>query len=293
MASGIPSTLPQVVSPPSGIPSAIPDNTLIQVGFTYALNYEFVVANSMSSAQIFQFLPEGIADGLGLSRDAVVMHSLIPYDTSSTLGFITTLALAYVPSAMVPKLAVAIHTPVSPLYQNKDGSIFTIMSYINPAIPLTPGSTLAGGSATGSGGATDPTASTSSNENGGVFNTDSQNASPTAKATTAGIAIGAAGAAVAYGAAMFLIARRYKRRKLQHRRSRSMLDPSEMTQAGSPALTGGAIMSGGRQTPATVSGGTSGTGDRHSRGSGKSNGNSARTAQISAPMMAENSLGWN
>jgi len=87
---------------------------------------------------------------------------------------------------------------------------------------------------------------------------------------------------------MFLIARRYKKRKQSHRRSSSIMSPTQMRQSGSPALMGGAFMSGGRVSP----GGTV-TNDRNSRGSGRSAGNSARTQQISAPMMAENSLGWN
>ncbi|CAM6002787.1 unnamed protein product [Sphagnum balticum] len=92
----------------------------------------------------------------------------------------------------------------------------------------------------------------------------------------------AIGGSAVYGVAMFLIARRYKKRKQAHRRS-SSLTGGEMRQTGSPALMGGAYMSGGHTSPGH---------DRNSRGSGRT-GNSARTAQISAPMMAENSLGWN
>jgi hypothetical protein len=249
------------------------------------LNYEFVVAHPLSSAQIFQFLPEGIASGLGLQSSQIVMHSLIPMNTADTLGYFTTLALAYMPTNMVSTLGLDLHIPASAIYNNPDASVNTIMNYINPAIPLTPGSTLSGSDATGTGTGIQPT-STSSNGNSGVFNTASQNTTSSVKATTAGVAVAAVGGAAAYGAAMFFIARRYKRRKQAHRRSSSVINPSEMRQSGSPALFGGAnaFMSGGRTTPGT------GGNDRNSRGS---NGNSARTQQISAPMMAENSLGWN
>jgi len=64
------------------------------------------------------------------------------------------------------------------------------------------------------------------------------------------------------------------------------MSPSQMRYTGSPALMGGALISGGRGTPGLQNG-------RESRGSGRSAGNSARTVEISAPMMAENSLGWN
>jgi len=157
------------------------------------------------------------------------------------------------------------------------------MNYINPAIPITPGSDIAGqATATGSGSAASSSAASGNN---GVFNTDSQNTSTTVSGTTAGIAMAAIGGSAAYGAAMFLIARRYKKRKQNHRRSSSLINPAEMRTAGSPALMGGAYMSGGRTSSNPGQ-------DRNSRGSGRT-GNSARTQQISAPMMAENSLGWN
>lgn len=159
------------------------------------------------------------------------------------------------------------------------------MNYINVAVPLTPGDTLANSATnTGSGAAATSSAASGGNNNA-VFNNVNQNTSPKTTGTTVGIVTAGVGVAAAYGAAMFLIARRYKKRRLSHRRSSSVLNPAEMRQSGSPALLGGAgaFMSGGRTTPGH---------DRNSRGSGRT-GNSARTQQISAPMMAENSLGWN
>jgi hypothetical protein len=185
---------------------------------------------------------------------------------------------------MFNTLALEIHLPQSALYTDPDSSVSTLMNYLNVAVPLTPGSTL-GNSATGTGSGAASTSSTASGNNNAVFNTPNQNTSPKTSGTAAGFAAGGIGVAAAYGAAMFLIARRYKKRRLSHRRSSSVLNPSEMRQSGSPALLGGAgaFMSGGRTTPGH---------DRNSRGSGRT-GNSARTQQISAPMMAENSLGWN
>ncbi|KAH6676511.1 hypothetical protein B0J14DRAFT_455312, partial [Halenospora varia] len=241
----------------------------------------------ISTAQIFKYLPIGIAEGLKLKPEQVRLNSLGPLDTTVQMGYLTTLAMAYIPTNMVDTLGLDIRTPLSGLYQNSDPSVNTLMSYINPAIPLTPGSTL-GGSTTGTGSGSSSTSTTPAG-NGGIFNTDDQKQSAKVSGTTAGIAVAAIGGAAAYGAAMFLVARRYKRRKTSHRRSSSIMSPSEMRQSGSPALMGGAnaFMSGGRVSP----GGT--TYDRNSRGSGRSAGNSARTQQISAPMMAENSLGWN
>jgi len=236
----------------------------------------------LSSAQIFQYLPKGIYDGLGLKPEQVVMKSLIPLDTTAQLNFITTLAQMDIPSNMVSTLGLDLHIPTSAIYNNPDQSVNTLVNYINPAIPLTGGSILGASGATGTGsGSAATSSSTVSNNNNNVF--DSGTTTSRVSGTTAGIALAAIGGSAVYGVAMFLVARRYKRRKTSHRRSSSVMNPAEMRQSGSPALMGGALMSGGRTTPGN---------DRNSRGSGRT-GNSARTAQISAPMMAENSLGWN
>ncbi|KAE8443509.1 hypothetical protein EG329_001821 [Mollisiaceae sp. DMI_Dod_QoI] len=282
--TGVPTNLPKVISNPNAT-VAPPETTLIQVGFLYPLNYDFVVGNPLSSAQIFQYLPEGIANGLGLNPNMVVMKSLIPMDTTQQLGFITTLAQMYIPSNMVSTLSLDLHIPTAAIYNNEDQSVNTLVNYINPAIPILSGSTLGTTGASGTGSGSAATSSSASSNNNNVFDPQTGTTSTKVSGTTAGIALAAIGGSAAYGVAMFLVARRYKRRKQSHRRSSSVTNPSEMRQSGSPALMGGAgaFMSGGR---------TSGGNDRNSRGSGRT-GNSARTAQISAPMMAENSLGWN
>jgi hypothetical protein len=59
------------------------------------------------------------------------------------------------------------------------------------------------------------------------------------------------------------------------------------TGRGSPALMGGALLS--RDFTSSPYGAV----QRESHGSGRSMGNSGRTQFISAPVAAENSLGWN
>lgn len=275
-----------MIEPNTGIPATPPESQLIQVAFAYPLNYPFVLQNALSQAQIFQWLPVGIELGLGLSNNSVVMQSLKPYDTTASLGYVTTLAMAYIPKGFVDSLQLAIRTSVSEIYNTKNPSVNTLMSYINPAIGIQVGSTIGAGTTAADGGAP---ASSPPNvvDAGGIFNTASQSTSSGIKGSTAGIVVGVAGAAAAYGAGMFFIARRYKRRQQVHRRSSSIVNASEMRQAGS-ALTGGVFMSGGRLSPVPSPPYLSEA--RNSHGSGQS---SARTAQISAPMMAENSLGWN
>jgi len=260
--------------------------TAVQLGFLFELNYEFVVSNPLSSAQIFMFLPTGVADGLELDQEHVILHSLYPLDTTEKLGFVTTAAMAYIPSNLVDTLRLNLGSPSALLYNNADATVNTLINYLNPTIPLIPGEGAGDGSASGTGSGSSPT-NTAGNNNNDVFNTNSQNTSSSVKGTTAGIAMACVGGASAYGAAMFLLARRYKKRKQAHRRSSSVASHSEMRQSTTPGMLGSGdlFMSGGRLSP----GGT--TNDRHSRGSG--GGNSARTQQISAPMMAENSLGWN
>lgn len=281
IASGVPISVTNGdptddLTPPEGM-------TLVRIGFFKQLNWNFVALNSKSSAQVMTFLPQGLSEGLHLEPEQVQIHSLVPLVGYGDFDYVPTTALIFIATNVVNTLALDLHIPPAPIYQNADPTVNQLMGYINPAIPLIPGTELAGASASGTGSASTPT--TVSTTYGGIFNTQSQSQSASATKNTAGWAVGIVGAAAAYGAAMFFVARRYKRKKQSHRRSSSIMSPSEMRQSGSPALVGGAhpYMTGGR---------SSSGGDRNSRGSGRT-GNSARTQQISAPMMAENSLGWN
>lgn len=236
----------------------------------------------------------GISMGLDLPNNSVVMQQLKPYDTTDTLNYVTTLAMVYIPKSMVNTLQMAVRTAVSGIYNTEDPSVNTLMGYINSGIGITVGSTVAGGSSGTGTGSSSSASSSSASSDGGVFNTQSQNTSAGTKGTTAGIVVGVAGVAAAYGAGMFFIARRYKKRKQAHRRSNSMMNPSDMRQASSSLTGGGVFMSGGRLSPGSDTSrySSSGRNSHGSHGSGRT-GQSARTAQISAPMMAENSLGWN
>ncbi|KIM93939.1 hypothetical protein OIDMADRAFT_61208 [Oidiodendron maius Zn] len=150
------------LSPPNGPVSAPADSTLIQIGFLGPLNYQFIIANPVSSAQIFMWLPEGLAHGLGLNSDQVVMESLAPLNTTARLHYITTLALAYIPTNMVSSLALDLHNTTATLYNDPDSSVKTLMNLINPSIPLAPGSNLPDTDSTGTGsaGAASSTAAT-------------------------------------------------------------------------------------------------------------------------------------
>ena len=287
--TGIPSDLPKIITPPYGVPQPPPNTTLIQIGFLYPLNYAFVLAHMESQQQIFKYLPQGIADGLDIPVTNVTMQTLRAYDTTRDLGYITTLALCYVPAEQVNMLNLILKTPSNPIYNNPDKSVKTILSMINPAIPILSDNIINGASPSQNSASPSSSASGSVNEGAPIGNVDQ---SSPVRASSVGIAAGVVCGAAAYGAAMFFVARRYRKRKQSHRRSPSMFGSPVMT--GSPHdFIGGAntaLMSGGRGDPdRSISPGFYHA--RDSRGSGRSA--STGRQQISAPVMAENSLGWN
>ena len=138
--TGIPTSVPQIIVPPNGVNiSASLDSTLVdlvQIGFFYGLNYDFVNQHDASIDQIFTFLPQGIAYGLTIPVDQIVMQTLRAYDTMQNLSYVTTLAFFYMPQTLVTSLEHELQNSTSPLYQNPDASVRSIMSLINPAIPI-------------------------------------------------------------------------------------------------------------------------------------------------------------
>ena len=288
MPTGIPSSLPHVITPPGGAPQQPPNTTLIQVGFLYPLNYPFVLANSLSQRQIFKYMPDGISYGLDIPKENVTMQTLRAYDTTKDLHYITTLALAYVPSSFVEKLALDLHTPAGNIYNNPDPSVKTLFSMVNPALPIRADDNM-GASATS--GAYSPSSTASGYiEPGAPIGGGMGNDMPV-RPSSVGIGVGVVAGAAAYGAAMFFVARRYKQRRLSHQRSPSLLSSPVMSGSNhdfaSAALMSGARGDGGRSTSPMDGYGYG----RNSRGSGRSG--STGRQQISAPVMAENSLGWN
>ncbi|KAL6717081.1 multicopy suppressor of a budding defect [Lecanora helva] len=286
--TGLPTGVPLVLYPPDGVASR-PDNTeLIQVGFLYPLNYDFVWTHGESQQQIFKYLPMGIAWGLQIDIENVTMQSLRAWDTTQDLHYITTLALAWVPSGQVQSLGLLVHTPTSRFYHTPDNSTNTLLSMINIALPIVADNSTDGGDSTGFGA--EPS-STSTMKDGGAPVGGGIGSSNPVRASSVGIACGVAAGAAAYGAAMFLVARRYRKRRQSHLRSPSMFNSPVMSHAGPDALAGAALMSGGvgdHRSPSPYH-------DEDIRAASRGSGRSASTGrqQISAPVMAENSLGWN
>lgn len=289
-ATGLPTGLPKAITPDTSNNPAPEDTTEIQIGFGYGLNYAFVAVTPKAAAQVLKILPELLAYQGGFDQSKSVVQRLVPYDTTAQLGYVTMLAICTYPTSLVEQLRMDMHIPTAALWNDPDQLAYNMSQEINPAIDILLGSTL-DYSATGTAGGSAASSTAGSNDLFNNNNSSDQTASQ--RGVTAGIAVGAIFVSAAYGGAMFIIARRYKRKKQSiHRRSNSLTNPSEMRQTGSPALMGGALLSRDfTSTYGAVAGGAAGGRDSH--GSGRSNTNSARTAFISAPVAAENSLGWN
>ena len=113
------------------------------------------------------------------------------------------------------------------------------------------------------------------------------------KSKSVGIVVGACAGAAVYAAAMIYVARRYRqKKKMGHQRASSVNTAPQMSQTPSGGM-GGFFMSGanGRESSRGSAAGSAGRGSRTSGHS--SNGRSVREQGISAPLMSENSLGWN
>ncbi|EFW17954.1 hypothetical protein D8B26_004729 [Coccidioides posadasii str. Silveira] len=274
-----PTERPKVISPPPNEDKTPPNSVVVNLGFNGSLSYDFVVDHSGATTQIFYFLPMGVAYALEIPNESVKVGALRPYDTVARLGYTTTVASVYIPSDLIQSLALQLRTPSSRLYNNPDPSVRTIMAMLDPTIPLT--GVLSGGNGSPSNpGQNNP--DQPGDDDGG----NSQDTGPgpggsggnyNVRATSVGIGLGVVGGASLYGAAMFFVARRYRRRR------RLMNEESFLTDGlGGPA---------GREGEPFMSGARSdgyGSSQRNSGG-----GTSARTQTISPPMMAENSLGWN
>lgn len=215
------------------------------------------------------------------------MQRLEAMNLTATPGrnYFATLAMAYIPADMVDRLRLDLLTPPSLIYRNPDSSTNMLMARIDPAFGILANQPYGAGSGAYPNGNTG--ASSSATPGDGAPLGGNSDSSSSVKGTSVGIGVGVVAGAAVYGAAMFFVARRYRKKRQGHYRSRSLIDTGDMVQS-SGAGASAALMSGGRGDGwRSVTPGYDG---RDSRNSGRSG---STRAQISAPMMAENSLGWN
>lgn len=206
----------------------------MQLGFKYPLNYPFVASNPLAAAQIAEYLPEGVAYGLGLDSSKVQLRYLVPY---AMTDYDATVVRFYLPKKNVDDFVSGIGDPSSLMFSNPNPTIATLMSLIDTSIPTTPEDSTntndgSSGGSSGSGGS-----SSSGPTNGWVGSLD-QSMQPSMKSSrasgkTAGISVGTVGGAVAIGSVVAIVLAR-KRRK---RRAQLSDTDSEVSVASDDAST--------------------------------------------------------
>lgn len=127
--------LPSVILPGSSNSSSA-DSNLIQLGFLSQLNYVFVAQHLQAAAQIFQILPDALTQGT-VTRSAVEITKLVPYDRLATTGYIATIAKLYYPKALVDQLQRDILNPNSDIYTRGGDVERNLTALIDPTIKIT------------------------------------------------------------------------------------------------------------------------------------------------------------
>ncbi|CDO91740.1 unnamed protein product [Kluyveromyces dobzhanskii CBS 2104] len=194
---GATSTLPQAINPATTVP--LPDGyTVITIGFREALNYPFLIANPLASAQIFNFLPKVLvypfisvtSGGASVYRrewniskkdsgdtaqatssslyEEVQVKSIVPLVVSN-VSYILSIAEVYFPTGSVANLQELVSDSDSILYTNPVKYLANLAELIDPSIPLT-GLTYSGSSSSSNGGGSGSDSSGSGNGSGGGAN---------------------------------------------------------------------------------------------------------------------------
>ncbi|KAJ5454996.1 hypothetical protein N7530_012765 [Penicillium desertorum] len=269
-------SLPSSITPSNEVTEAPSDSALLQLGFDSQLPWSFVINTPLSSSQIINYTPQAIENALPSlsSKDSPVMLSLEPYYNWQSTGYNATLAIFYFPRDKVDLLRALKVNPNSALYNQASESIRSLMSRVDPTIPLEFYGNYPSGvsDSTGGGGDTGSESGSDSRSDGGTTNNDGSASISKTNPSSIGIGVGVVASAAAYGAGMFLVARRYRKRK--QLRQHTHLTSRPVNQVGSAPGPILAAAAGGR-APGQGSRGT------------------ARSQTISGPAMVENSLGWN
>lgn len=127
--------LPRAIMP-TNVVNENPDFELVTIGFTEALNYAFVVQHSLSSAQIFEYLPLVLANAFPeVSTKHIVVKSLVPYQ-SVQVDYMITVAEVYFDKEYIDELQDAVTNRTSLIYSNPDKTISSLAELIDPKIPV-------------------------------------------------------------------------------------------------------------------------------------------------------------
>jgi len=273
-----------------------------------------VVENSISSAQIFEYLPAALSYPFtGINNSDVMVKQLVPY-TSSQLSYIITIAEVYFPKSKVTSLQNMLTTSGSKIYENPNSAQNTMANLIDSRIPiqgLLGSSSTVGSDSSSSGSGSEPEGL------GSMDDSSEANSSVNTNGTSGGKMAGIiSGSAVGVGAYMSAVVAFYLRRK-KRRESQNMDEMSEEKtrprsnfEAYSSPYDGSSFDSYNPSYSYTSSGSGANT-NRLSDGflyestdsryySGMSNSNRSSSnpgtqhsvPSISAPINLKNSLGW-
>ncbi|ODQ79182.1 hypothetical protein BABINDRAFT_149365 [Babjeviella inositovora NRRL Y-12698] len=129
--------LPLAIAPAQTIQPNAKQYSLITIGFKGGLNYPFVVNNTLSSAQIIQYLPLVLEFPFGWSSDPnILVRQLVPFN-SPNVNYTITVAEVYFPINSITMLQSYITNPESALYNNSDSTQEALAELIDPLIQIT------------------------------------------------------------------------------------------------------------------------------------------------------------
>lgn len=151
-------TLPHAIAAATQVPE--PEGyTLITIGFKKALNYEFVVSEPKSSAQIFGYLPEALNTPFKNVFTNITVLQIVPLQDDS-LNYLLSVAEVYFPTAEIEELSNLITNSSSAFYTDGMGTAKSMAAMVDSSIPLTG---LLHDSNSNSGGSSDGSSSSNSN----------------------------------------------------------------------------------------------------------------------------------
>lgn len=122
----------EVILPLKG-EAPIPEGSAgVQLVFERVLDFAYMETNTFASAQVFQYLPIAVSNGLGISLEDVVVTELRAFPMPYPSDYVATAATVYVPSDSREELMEQLKTPNSPIFKKNSGAAAALVRLINP-----------------------------------------------------------------------------------------------------------------------------------------------------------------
>lgn len=174
---------------------------MVTIGLKEPLNYPFVVAHSILSAQIFTYLPQVLKFPFGgdAAFKDITVKSIVPY-LALNVSYIISVAEVWFPHAQINQLQHLLSNPNSDLYKNTDQTAAMLAQLIDVRVPLN------------SFGAAASSSESTPDNNGSV---GSSNSLLPNSGLVVGIAAGAFVGSLAYLSLMVFMIRMFKKRNVK------------------------------------------------------------------------------